>query len=122
MLRRSHRGSALRAPFDLVVGAIAVALWLVLVVPLSRLTRRRGKPRILWAPIPIPNIIYSARADRLYGYESRTLVFDVYRISDRAQFDHPLDRFRRVRVAGRLVPYVAFLWAGLRTDVYGFFF
>ena len=102
-------------------------MWLLVVVPLSRarraaLRRTDALPSILWGPIPIPNIAYSARAERLRGYRSRTLVYDVYRISARSDFDHVLDLQGRVPGIGRLVPYAAFLWAGLTTDVFGFSF
>ena len=110
-----------------VAGTLTAAAYLLVVVPLSRLRsrsrRRQGKrPRILWGPIPIINIRYSSLADRLVGYESDTLVYDVYRINDRSQFDYVLDRWRRVPIVRALVPYGAFVWAGLRYDIFGFFF
>lgn len=77
---------------------------------------------MLWGPVPIVNIVYSAAADRLYGYRSESVVYDVFPINVRERFDHSFDRARRVPVLGRLVPYGAFVWAGLRYDVYGFFF
>jgi glycosyltransferase involved in cell wall biosynthesis len=116
--------SSVRAALDAVAGAVAAALWIVLIVPWSRLRRRRvhSLQSILWGPVPIPNIVYSARADRLFGYESRSLVYRVYRISARSDFDIVLDRPRRIPLVGRLVPYAAWLWSGLTVDVYGFFF
>lgn len=119
--------SIARRLLDAVVGFMTVSVWVGLVVPYGRtrrlIKRRRGlMPSILWAPVPIINIHYSARAERLYGYQSRTLVFDVFSINARTRFDYALDRIRRVRVVGRLVPYAAFLLAGFVTDIYGFFF
>jgi hypothetical protein len=118
---------AARAALDSCVGALTAFLWLLLVVPLSRtrLARRRASarlPRILWGPIPIPNIVYSARAERNLGYTSRTLVYDVYGISARSDFDFVLDLHRRFPGVGRLIPYIAFLWSGFSTDIYGFSF
>ena len=81
-----------------------------------------AQPRILWGPIPIINIRYASIADRLQGFESATLVYEVYRINARDQFDYVLDRFAAVPIAGKLVPYAAFLWAGLRFDVFVFYF
>jgi Glycosyl transferases group 1 len=112
---------------DAVAGAVVVTLWLVLVVPLSRLRRRRARasgrrPAIVWGPVPIVNIVYSTLADRRFGYRSESVVLDAYSINDRGRFDHALDRLRRIPLAGRLVPYAAFVWAGLRYDVYGLFF
>ena len=118
---------AARRLLHAVAGTLTVALYLLVVVPISRLRgrarRSRGeRPRILGGPIPIINIRYSSLAERRAGYESDTLVYDVYRINDRSQFDYVLDRWRRVPVVRALVPYGAFVWAGLRYDIFGFFF
>jgi glycosyltransferase involved in cell wall biosynthesis len=72
--------------------------------------------------VPVINISYTARAERLYGYRSETLVYEAYSINRRGDFDHVLDRANRTPVVGLLVPYWAFLWAGFRADVFGFFF
>jgi glycosyltransferase involved in cell wall biosynthesis len=119
--------SAARSALDAVVGVAVSCIWLIAVVPIARarrfLLRRRGiRPAVLWGPIPIINIHYSTRAERLFGYRSKSLVFHVFNITSRQRFDYALDRLRRVRVVGRLVPYAAFVWAGLRFDVFGFFF
>ena len=110
-----------------VAGALAVTACALLLVPYSRLRRlvrrRRGlRPRILWAPVPVINIRYSSLADRLYGYESETLVYEPYSINRQHDFDHVLDRLVRVPLVGLLVPYGAFLWAAARFDSFGFFF
>jgi glycosyltransferase involved in cell wall biosynthesis len=62
------------------------------------------------------------RAERALGYRSDSLVYEVYRIGARDQFTYVLERFYRVPVVGRLVPYGAFLWAGFRYDIFSFFF
>jgi hypothetical protein len=110
--------------------AAAVALMLALypafaLAGRTRTTRRRRRgelPVILRAPVPIVSIHYSARADRLRGYRSETLVYRTYRISARALFDHDLGRVTRIPVLGRLVPYATMLWALLRYDLFVFFF
>ncbi|MBD0329634.1 MAG: nuclear transport factor 2 family protein, partial [Thermoleophilia bacterium] len=85
--------------------------------------RRRGAlPAVLWGPIPLINIRYSALADRLYGYRSDTLVYEVYAINRERDFDYVLERLARLPLVGLLVPYGAFLWAGVRYDVFGCFF
>jgi glycosyltransferase involved in cell wall biosynthesis len=111
----------------LVAGVLALALYGLVVVPYSRLrgrwSRSRGhKPRILWGPVPVINISYTSRAERLYGYRSETLVYEAYSINRKRDFDHVLDRAVRIPLVGLLVPYAVFLWAGLRYDVYGLFF
>jgi glycosyltransferase involved in cell wall biosynthesis len=107
--------------------AATVVLYAAVLAPVSRIQRARRRrsgrpPRILWAPVPIVNIRYSALADRVSGYPSETLVYGVYRINARADFDHVLDRWSAMPVVRQFVPYVVFLWAGLRYDVFGFFF
>jgi glycosyltransferase involved in cell wall biosynthesis len=108
----------------------AAAVTLALVVPVgvvgrirSGRRRRRGElPVILRAPVPIVSIAYAAKADRLKGYRSETLVYRTYRISARGLFDRDLTRFTRIPVVGQLVPYAAFLWAVPRYDLFVFFF
>ena len=119
--------TSLRAAAEGLTGAAAMCLYAGVVAPVARtrgvLRRRRGeKPSVLWGPIPVLNIRYSALADRLYGYHSETLVYGVYGINTRADFDHVLDRPSRVPLLGVLAPYAAFLWAGFRFEVFGFFF
>ena len=89
----------------------------------SRARGNRGElPRILRAPVPIISVHYAARADRLQGYESETLVYRTYRISVPGHFDRDLTRLTRVPLLGQLVPYGAFLWSLPRYDLYVFFF
>jgi hypothetical protein len=124
---RSVLNRGARGLVHLLVGPPVFVLYVLLVVPFARVSaaaRRRGGrlPNVLWGPLPILNIRYSALADRLYGYRSDTLVYDVYRINRAEDFDYVLDRAFRLPVVGAAVPYGAFLWAGLRYDIFGFFF
>ncbi len=120
-------GDALRQAGHAVVGGAAVIVYAAVVVPLSRIRsvrrRRRGDlPAVLWGPTPIVSIGLMNRAERALGYRSDSLVYGVYRIGARTQFTYVLDRAYRIPWLGRLVPYAAFLWAGLRYDVFSFFF
>jgi glycosyltransferase involved in cell wall biosynthesis len=124
---RRSLGRFVRIVVHSVGGGTALGLYAIAIVPASRVRRlaRRSlgrPPAILWGPTPVLNIRYSALADRLYGYRSDTLVYTVYRINARQDFDYTLDRFYRIPVLGELVPYAALLWSGLRYDVFGFFF
>jgi glycosyltransferase involved in cell wall biosynthesis len=108
-------------------GAVTAVLYALVVVPASRLRRARRRragllPDVLWGPGAILNNRYATRAERLYGYRSDSLVYNVYRINQRRDFDVALDHARSLPVIGWLVPYGAFLWAGLRYDHFGFFF
>ena len=107
--------------------AAAATVYVALVVPYSRLRsfvrrRRRRLPAVLWGPVPLITIRYWALAGRTYGYRSDSLVYRTYSINDRADFDYVLDDFVSRRVLGRLVPYLAWIWASLRYDVFCFFF
>jgi glycosyltransferase involved in cell wall biosynthesis len=98
-----------------------------LAAPFARLRgarrRRRGeKPSILWGTTPIVNLRNSVRADRLYGYESASLVYRLFHPGDRPAFDYVWRPFARVRGLRQLGPYGAFLWAGLRFDIFCFYF
>ena len=106
---------------------LTVAVYLLVVVPAGRLRARRirrggVRPRILWGPVPLISIKYWAEAGRRYGYVSDTLVYRVYDINARRDFDHVLDRYASIPVIGRLVPYATLLWASLRYDTFCFFF
>jgi glycosyltransferase involved in cell wall biosynthesis len=126
MIRRSL-AAAVRGVLHFVAALVTALLYVLLVVPFARLRaawkRSRGqKPAILWGPRPIINIRYSSLADRLFGYRSDTLVYDVYHLNRRTDFDYSFARLYAVPVLGALVPYASFLWAGLRYDIFGFFF
>lgn len=116
---------AARLSVQWVAGVIAVAVYAVVVVPYARFDRRRRAdrlPRIVWGPVPIVNIHYSSLADRAFGYPSETLVYSVYSINARRNFDRVLDRFARIPLLREIVPFFAFVDAGLRYDVFGFFY
>lgn len=108
----------------------AFAVTLVLFVPLglvgrartARRRRRGERPSILRGPVPIVSGPYAARADRLRGFRSETVVYGTYPISVRNLYDHDLSRWRRIPLLGQLVPYAAFLWALVRFDLFVFFF
>jgi glycosyltransferase involved in cell wall biosynthesis len=117
----SARGSA-RLVLHAVVALPTLAAYAVLAPFVRRRARRKAKPSILWGTTPIANLRNSVRADRLRGYESASLVYRVYGESDRSAFDHVFEPFGRVPGLRQLAPYAAFLWAGLRFDVFCFYF
>jgi glycosyltransferase involved in cell wall biosynthesis len=118
---RGARESA-RLALHVLVGVASLVAFALVVVPVSRLRRRSGKPAILWGTTPIANLRNSVRADRLRGYRSESLVFRTYRPSERAAFDHVWQPFGLIPWLRQLGPYLAFLWAGLRFDVFCFYF
>ncbi len=109
------------------LGALSVAILALpylLLWPLVRLLAvlrrlRRAPLRVLYAPLPIVNIIYAARADRLRGREADTLVYSTYYIT--RDFTYDLSRLCGNRISRFLVSHLVFLWALLRYDVFHFF-
>ncbi|MGH3104115.1 MAG: hypothetical protein ACRDN6_08475 [Gaiellaceae bacterium] len=119
--------SRARVAYHALPALAAFLAYALLVAPAARVRtarrRREGeRPAILWGPVPIANLRNSVLADRAAGYRSESIAYRLYRPSDREAFDHVLDRFTRVPLLGQLVPYGAFLWAGLRSDVFCFYF
>ena len=87
---------------------------------LAALRRLRGAPlRVLYAPLPIVNVIYAARADRLRGRRADTLVYSTYYVT--RDFTYDLGRVCANRLSRFLVSHLVFLWALLRYDAFQFF-
>lgn len=117
----------LRLAFHAVAALPTLAAYALVVAPLARLgaARKRAqgeKPAIVWGPVPIANLRNSVLADRLYGYRSETLVYRPYRPSDRPVFDRIWEPFGAIPGLRQVGPYFAFVWAGLRYDVFCFYF
>ncbi len=90
----------------------------------------REKPRIFWGPSPLINIKYHSRAVKNLGYESATVVSQIYHINTRADFDHTTqevaDGFRLYRwlptnFKGLLNQHFVFLWAIRKFDIFHFY-
>jgi glycosyltransferase involved in cell wall biosynthesis len=101
--------------------------WIAVTVLRSARRPRRERPRIFWGIEPLPNIKYHSQAVRLFGYESVTVVGQVYFISDRIDFDFTTQELadgarvvRRLpkRVRRALEPYLTFTWALRHCDVF----
>ncbi len=84
------------------------------------LCRRSGKPKILWGPTPIINISTNAAADRLFGYQSDTLVYRPYYVT--SDFTFNLERWWRIPPCALIIPWAVFVWAVLRYDVFQLYF
>jgi glycosyltransferase involved in cell wall biosynthesis len=93
---------------------VATAVW---VRRNSTARRRRGdRPRLVYGPIPIVSIKYMSEAMRQAGYETLTLVHQIYAI-------HTPDDFDRVIEGGRTMnDYAAFAWLLKHYDVFHYFF
>lgn len=91
-----------------------VVIVLLLPLRLVRLGYRHKKVFSLWTGAPIVTMPIKARAERLLGYNARTLVTHTYYITD--AFDYNLSAWRNIPVIGLFVPFAVFVWACLRTD------
>jgi hypothetical protein len=78
------------------------------------------KPAVLFAPTPIINIVDQSRLLRELGYDSRTLVYTVYYITDK--FDHNLTPLVQNPALGTWLPNLLFLWSLLRFDLFHFYY
>jgi glycosyltransferase involved in cell wall biosynthesis len=114
--------------FDLVLVAF-VFPWLV-GVALRERRRRREPPKVFWGTVPLISIKYHQQALELCGYESVSVVDELYFVTARSDFDHTTwelledsqalarfpDSLRR-----RLVYYYAFFWALRNCDVFVYY-
>lgn len=112
------------------------AVWLLGTALLVRgdtwMRRRRGdRPRLVYGPIPIISIKYLSEAMRRVGYESLTLVHEVFAINAPDDFDLHIESFMRgagpprlpSRLRGGIAgDYAAFAWLLRHYDIFHFFF
>ena len=94
----------------------ALSLACVLVLLPARLLRRMVAERIfsLWTGTPVLTLPVKAKAERLLGVDSKTLVWQTSYITD--QFDINLTRLKALPLIGLFVPYAAFVWYCVRAD------
>ena len=103
--------------------SIAILKLATYVAPIAGAMRlRRGRPRTLWGVTPILTLELKARADRMLGFRSTSLVYVTYVIMSR--FDLNLQRpyVRALSFAlGLAFQRVVLAWALMRYDVFHFF-
>jgi glycosyltransferase involved in cell wall biosynthesis len=92
-----------------------------------RATARRRRvglsPRLAWGPTPIISIRNWSRGMRALGYETTTLVWDVYPIHERADFDLlRSDHGPKTRLFELWRDYAPFVWVLRNSDVVLTFF
>jgi len=82
----------------------------------------RGECRTLWGVTPILTLPLKARADRLLGFESKSIVYVTYVIT--SQFDINLRKYYIVAAGLGILPSfqrLVLAWHLLRCDVFSFF-
>jgi glycosyltransferase involved in cell wall biosynthesis len=102
-----------------------VFCFFIIFLPIARirkyLKRRKGmKPCIIWGPTPILTASTNSKAERLFEYKSRTLVYSTYYLT--RTFDYDLEKFFHMRIFRVFVPWLVFLWAVINYDIFHFFF
>ena len=114
-----------------VLAANRCSEWLLtqIAVPLGRRRTEarlaQGAPRSLWGVTPILTLPLKARADRMLGFESHSLVFVTYYIA--RDFDFNLQRtmeWLQLHAGGLIAPFERLLlaWAIWHYDVFHFFY
>ncbi|MCW0190486.1 MAG: D-glucuronyl C5-epimerase family protein [Rhodococcus sp.] len=78
------------------------------------------KPTLVWGPTPIINIVDQSALMRSLGYDSRTVVYAVYHITNR--FDYDLSPLVRNQAIAWWLPNIVFLWSLLKFDVFHYFY
>lgn len=112
------------------------AVLLVFVFPAlvgaALLERWRGRERstVFWGTVPLISIKYHQQAIRLFGYDSVSVVHELYFVTARSDFDHTTwELLDAAPLLGRLpkglrrhfTSYWAFLWALRRCDIFVFY-
>jgi glycosyltransferase involved in cell wall biosynthesis len=94
----------------------------------SRLAARRlakGRPRSLWGVTPLLTLPLKARADRALGFDSRSLVFKTYYITQEFDYNLRLAYELTSKLGSRgiqMFERVLLIWAVSRFDVFHFFY
>lgn len=88
--------------------------------PLARIAGKvRRRPASLWTGAPIINMAVNARAERLLGVASKSLVYGTYFIT--SAFDIDLSRPMTRRAYRLFLPYLTLFWALVRFDRFHFY-
>lgn len=110
---------------DLVLPWLSLLLFYA-VAGRERRGTRPERPRLFWGTIPMINMKYHSLAMQRLGYESATVVDDVYAIHSRDDYDvltaelvdrHPLARHLPRALRQLLEPYVTFAWVLRNFDI-----
>jgi glycosyltransferase involved in cell wall biosynthesis len=99
------------------------------------MTRRKSgmKPKLVYGPVPIISIKYMREAMERRGYEAKTVVYDIYSINERTDYDYflgdffnckllRLDNFIGAALLWLFGRYLVFMWLLTRFDIFHFFF
>ena len=85
----------------------------------TRLGRVSTVKHSLWTGTPVINMAINARAERLLGIESKSLVDHAYFITN--EFDHNLSRLMKFKPLALVLPYLVLVWAAVRFQRFHFY-
>lgn len=91
---------------------VAVTVCVALVVRVLLRVSGRAPALSVWTGAPVLNLAINARAERLLGARTRSIVNHTYFITN--QFDIVLERYFKGRWWLRVAPYLGFFWICLR--------
>jgi len=78
------------------------------------------KPRIIYGPYPIIHVSIDNKGDRALGYISDSLVYSTFYFTK--DFTFNLDRYFKNPLISPLMPYLVFLWASVKYDIFQFYY
>ena len=84
---RGNRGAHFRHLFTETLLLSVLYPWILLTIRRER-RRKRETPRVFWGTIPLISIKYHQQALGLYGYDSVSVVDELYFLTARTDFDH----------------------------------
>ncbi len=129
LVLRGNRGAHVRMLITETVLLSVLYPW-ILVTALFERRKRRDRPRVFWGTVPLISIKYHQQAIKLFGYDSVSVVDELYFLTARSDFDHttwellertPVVKWLPVGFKRRIVAYSTFLWALRRCDIFVFY-
>jgi glycosyltransferase involved in cell wall biosynthesis len=129
LVLRGNRGAHMRQMVTETVLLSVLYPWII-VTALRERRKKRERPRVFWGTVPLISIKYHQQAIRLFGYDSVSVVDELYFITARSDFDHttwellektPVLKWLPMRFKRRVVAYKTFLWALRRCDIFVFY-
>jgi hypothetical protein len=118
-VRKELIRKTLRLAFDVAVLSSCVVAGLLYPVRILRKQFTGDGVNSLWAGTPILTLPKKCKAERLLGVNAKSLVFNLYFITQ--EFDFNFSSLSRAPVFGRLVPLAVFLWVCVVYDRLHFF-
>lgn len=109
--------------FELIIFPFFLIIYFFMVIPINFFKNnfsKKRKPKIIWGPTPIISINTNAEADRLFGYQSDTLVYRPYYVTN--QFTYNLVDFWDTKILALFIPWAVFLWNSVKYDIFQFYF